>query len=31
VAVEVEALEVTLRDVTRPYVAPSGQVPHHSE
>ena len=26
---EVEALEVTLKDVTRPYRAPSGQVPHH--
>lgn len=29
VALEVEALEVVLRDVTRPYRAPSGQVPHH--
>lgn len=26
---EVEALEVSLRDVTRPYVAPSKQVPDH--
>jgi len=26
---EVEALEVLLRDVTRPYRAPSGQVPSH--
>jgi hypothetical protein len=26
---EVEALEVTLKDVTRPYRAPSGKVPHH--
>ncbi|WP_136441141.1 DUF2948 family protein [Pacificoceanicola onchidii] len=26
---EVEALEVGLRDVTRPYVAPSGKVPDH--
>jgi len=31
VALEVEALEVTLRDVTKPYVAPSGQVPDHPE
>jgi hypothetical protein len=29
VALEVEALEVRLDDVTRPYRAPSGQVPHH--
>lgn len=29
VAVEVETLEVTLRDVTRPYIAPSGQMPRH--
>lgn len=28
---EVEALDVTLRDVTRPYVAPSGKVPQHPE
>ncbi|MEP5770927.1 DUF2948 family protein [Nisaea sp.] len=27
----VEALEVSLRDVTRPYQAPSKQAPHHSE
>lgn len=27
----VEALEVTLRDVTRPYVAPSGRAPAHPE
>ena len=26
---EVEALDVTLRDVTRPYLAPSGKVPDH--
>ncbi len=31
IAVEVEALEVLLRDVTRPYRAPSGHVPHHPE
>lgn len=31
VAVDVEALEVTLRDVTRPYVAPSGKAPRHPE
>ena len=30
IAVEVEALEVVLRDVTRPYVAPSGKAPEHS-
>ncbi|WP_375263737.1 DUF2948 family protein [Palleronia sp.] len=29
IAVSVEALEVTLRDVTRPYHAPSGKVPDH--
>lgn len=29
IAVDVEALEVVLRDVTRPYVAPSGKVPEH--
>lgn len=26
---EVEALEVTLKDVTRPYLAPSGKMPDH--
>ncbi|MBF9036403.1 DUF2948 family protein [Rhodobacterales bacterium HKCCE2091] len=31
VELEVEALEVTLRDVTRPYVAPSGHRPDHPE
>ena len=31
VAVDVECLEVTLRDVTRPYYAPSGKVPGHPE
>ena len=29
IALEVEALEATLCDVTRPYVAPSGKAPHH--
>lgn len=29
VAIEVEALEVTLKDVTRPYLAPSGKIPAH--
>jgi hypothetical protein len=29
VALSVEALEVTLKDVTRPYRAPSGKVPQH--
>lgn len=28
---EVEALEVTLKDVTRPYIAPSGKAPSHPE
>jgi len=31
IAVDVEALEVTLNDVTRPYVAPSGKTPRHPE
>ena len=31
VAVDVEAVNVTLQDVTRPYLAPSGQVPSHPE
>ena len=30
IAVEVEALELTLKDVTRPYHAPSGKTPDHS-
>jgi hypothetical protein len=30
-ALEVEALDVTLRDVTRPYVAPSHQAPGHPD
>jgi hypothetical protein len=29
VALDVECLEVTLRDVTRPYAAPSGRPPDH--
>ncbi|MBM9594225.1 DUF2948 family protein [Roseitranquillus sediminis] len=29
IRVEVEALEMVLRDVTRPYPAPSGRVPRH--
>ncbi len=29
IALEVEALEVHLRDVTRPYLAPSGKMPRH--
>ena len=29
IAVEVEALEVMLRDVTRPYISPSGRAPDH--
>lgn len=31
IALEVEALEAILRDVTRPYVAPSGKAPSHPE
>ncbi|SFS15149.1 DUF2948 family protein [Yoonia litorea] len=31
IGVEVEALEVILRDVTRPYAAPSGKVPGHKD
>lgn len=31
IALEVEALEVVLQDVTRPYVAPSGKAPTHPE
>ncbi|NUB46606.1 DUF2948 family protein [Fertoebacter nigrum] len=29
IALDVEALDVTLKDVTRPYAAPSGKVPGH--
>lgn len=29
IALEVECLDVTLTDVTRPYAAPSGRVPEH--
>ena len=31
VELEVEAIEVMLRDVTRPYLAPSGQRPDHPD
>ncbi len=31
VRLEVEALDVTLKDVTRPYVAPSGKTPRHPD
>lgn len=31
VAIDVECIDVTLRDVTRPYIAPSRRVPDHSE
>lgn len=31
IEIDVEALEVTLRDVTRPYVAPSKSMPKHPE
>ncbi len=30
IALDVEALDVTLTDVTRPYVAPSGKAPAHA-
>ncbi|PTX54176.1 Protein of unknown function (DUF2948) [Litoreibacter ponti] len=30
-ALDVECINVTLQDVTRPYVAPSGQAPEHPE
>lgn len=28
---DVDLIEINLRDVTRPYLAPSGQTPHHPE
>ena len=31
IALQVETLDVTLRDVSRPYLAPSGRVPSHEE
>ena len=31
IALAVEALDATLRDVSRPYLAPSGRVPDHGE
>lgn len=31
IAADVECIDVTLRDVTRPYRAPSGQVPRHPD
>ena len=31
IRLEVEALDVTLKDVTRPYLAPSGKTPHHPD
>lgn len=31
VALDVECVNVTLQDVTRPYLAPSGKVPEHPE
>ena len=31
IALQVEALDASLRDVSRPYVAPSGHVPTHEE
>ncbi|SLN55749.1 hypothetical protein PEL8287_02981 [Roseovarius litorisediminis] len=30
IRLEIEALEVTLKDVTRPYIAPSGKIPDHN-
>ena len=31
IALQVEALDASLRDVSRPYIAPSGHVPTHEE
>lgn len=31
IRLQVEALDATLKDVTRPYKAPSGHAPHHPE
>ena len=31
VAVDVEAVNVTLKDVTQPYTAPSGKTPEHPD
>ena len=31
IGIDVEALEVVLKDVTRPYIAPSGKTPSHPE
>lgn len=31
IRLQVEAVDATLKDVTRPYQAPSGQAPHHPE
>ena len=31
IRLQVEAIEVTLKDVTRPYVAPSKSAPHHDD
>jgi hypothetical protein len=31
IALQVEALDASLRDVSRPYIAPSGRVPTHEE
>ncbi len=31
IALEVETLDISLRDVTRPYVAPSYKAPHHPD
>ncbi|WP_380057462.1 DUF2948 family protein [Falsihalocynthiibacter sp. SS001] len=31
IGMDVECINVTLQDVTRPYIAPSKHIPHHSE
>ena len=31
IAADVECLDLAIRDMTRPYVAPSGHVPHHPD
>jgi hypothetical protein len=30
IKIKISALEISLRDVTKPYIAPSGQIPTHS-
>jgi len=30
IKIQISALEISLRDVTKPYIAPSGHIPTHS-